>query len=112
MADHHGIYILGETFIRTLPTTFDYSKNKMELGINIFADGALIQWVLPNWLKFTIFLASLLFALLVMVLGSAAYQKYKRQEVSTKYIVRCSSVGSFFMEIDENAQRGSHVSRA
>ena len=97
---------MGETFLRTFPTTFDYQNNRMELGINVFADDAEVVWVLPNWLKFTIFLASLLSALLVLVIGSAAYQKYKRRQVS-KAVLRVSSVGSFFMDIEETPPRGS-----
>ena len=59
--------------MRTFPTTFDYQNNRMELGINVFAGDAEVVWVLPNWLKFTIFLASLLLALLALVVGSAVY---------------------------------------
>ena len=43
----------------------------MELGINVFADDAEVVWVLPNWLKFTIFLASLLSALVPPLLLAA-----------------------------------------
>lgn len=72
------MYILGDPFLRTFPTTFDYKRNKMELGISIYATDATINTVLTGWAKFFIVIACLF---VVSLLTLYVYRKHRRNEL-------------------------------
>ena len=69
------MYILGDPFLRTFPTTFDYTNNVMELGISIHAPDASIHKVLTNWGKFFIVVVAIVLFLLVV---TALYKLYRK----------------------------------
>ena len=76
VSDSSGLYILGDPFLRTFTTTFDYKNGKMEVGINTNAPaGTKIEKKLSTWVIFGIVVAAFI---LVAIIGVAIFYFYKR----------------------------------
>ena len=79
LPDNNGIYILGDPFLRTFTTTFDYSEKKMELGININApEGTKIESKLSTWAIFGIVSACIVVVALILLAIYFCYRRRKR----------------------------------
>ena len=79
LPDSQGLYILGDPFMRSFTTTFDYQNNKMELSLNPSpTNGASAYTVMTNLTKFLIVLAVLLVLGILGVLCYFCYKKCKR----------------------------------
>ena len=71
---------MGDPFLRTFTTTFDYAEQKMELGINGNApDGVQIEKKLSTWAIFGIVVACLSVVVLIAV---ALYFCYRRRKLN------------------------------
>ena len=81
MHDQQGIYILGDPFLRTFTTTFDYKEKKMDVAININApSGARIVSKLSYLEIFFIVVACLLVAGCLGLCGYCIWKKNKQKK--------------------------------
>ena len=92
LSDRAGMYILGDPFLRTFPTTFDYANNKMELGISVHAPHAQIHTVMTNWGKF--FLTAAIIILVVLILAALYKLCYDSEQNEWGFISPFQSTSS------------------
>ena len=79
LPDSNGIYILGDPFLRTFTTTFDYSEQKMVIGKNINSPhGTKIRSKLSPWAIFGIVVACLVVVALIALAVFCCYRRRKR----------------------------------
>ena len=85
ISDQSGLYILGDPFMRAFTTTFDYTDNKMEVGINPGAvEYVSVHTVMTNWEKFGIVAACLALLAIIITIAYFCYKKCKRDRYSLK----------------------------
>ena len=94
--DSQGIYILGDPFLRTFTTTFDYKEEEMELGINANApDGVTIEKKLSTWAIFGIVAASIFVVALLVLAGYFCYKRRKRNIAAHSHKIGGGGKGSY-----------------
>ena len=83
--DSQGIYILGDPFLRTFTTTFDYSGKLMDVGINVNApSGAKITAKLSYLEIFFIVVGCLLVVACVGAVGYCILEKNKQKKMKER----------------------------
>ena len=82
VSDNQGLYILGDTFLRSFYTTFNFKLNQLQMAVSAKApEGTLIKQMIPGWVCFMYFLAVVIGVSLLCAAGCQIRKRSCRPRV-------------------------------
>ena len=88
LPENTGVNILGDPFLRTFTTTFDYASQQMQLSINVNAPaGTKIEKLLSPLEYFGIGLVVVVLIAILIAIACCCYRAKKKRDEEAKYKV-------------------------